>query len=65
MKNLQKRRKEQGLSRFQLAVKAGVSPDTIESLEDGRSTGTIKTARKLAKALGTTVGDLIGEAVAS
>lgn len=61
MKNLRKRRDEAGWSRWTLSVEAGVSPQTIEDIESGKSGGSIKTAQKLAKALGTTVADLIGE----
>jgi DNA-binding XRE family transcriptional regulator len=60
MENLRKRRDAAGLSRFELAKLAGISPDTIEALEKGRSEGNVQTARKLARALGTTVDDLIG-----
>jgi DNA-binding XRE family transcriptional regulator len=59
MKNLRKRREAAGLSRYQLAKAADVSPDTIEQIENGSGCRTA-TALALAKALGTTVEDLAG-----
>jgi transcriptional regulator with XRE-family HTH domain len=61
LKNLRKRRDAAGLSRYQLALRAGVSPNTIEQIERGTSGTSVKVAQKLAKALGTTVADLLGE----
>jgi DNA-binding XRE family transcriptional regulator len=63
MKNLRKRRDAAGLSRYELAKLAGVSPDTIEQIEGGAGCRA-DTALKLARALGTTVEDLMGRRTA-
>jgi transcriptional regulator with XRE-family HTH domain len=48
------------LSRSQLARKAGVSEDLVQSLEQGRTTNpTLQTLLGLVGALGVTVNDLI------
>jgi DNA-binding XRE family transcriptional regulator len=65
VKNLRKRRDAAGLSRFRLAVAAGVSPETIEAIETKGTATSVENAVKLARALGTTVEDLMGKKVAS
>jgi transcriptional regulator with XRE-family HTH domain len=64
MKNLRKRREARGLSRYELAKLADVSPETISQIERGAGSR-IETAQRLARALHTTVGDLIGERAAA
>lgn len=45
----------------ELASKSGVSADTITAIEDGKSKGSPRTARRLAEALGVTVLDITAE----
>jgi transcriptional regulator with XRE-family HTH domain len=48
------------LRREELAEQAGVSPDLIQSLEQGRAANpTLKTVLRLAAALGVTVAELV------
>jgi DNA-binding XRE family transcriptional regulator len=61
MKNLEKRRLEAGLSRERLGWKAGVSQNTIEAIERKGTRPRVDIAAKLAKALGTTIDDLMGK----
>jgi DNA-binding XRE family transcriptional regulator len=60
MRNLRKRREAAGLSRYQLARKADVSPQTIEQIEMNGVGCHVTTAMKLARALDTTIEDLMG-----
>jgi len=59
MKNLRRYRNERGLSVRGLAVEAGVHYVSIVRLENGKFDPRLSTLRKLAKALGVTVCDLI------
>ena len=61
MKNLRKRRDAAGWSRYELGKRADVSPDTIEGLEMKGLGCHIETALRLARALDTTVEDLMGK----
>lgn len=61
MKNLRARREAKSLSRYQLARRANVSPETIESIETRGTATSVVNAVALAQALGTTVEDLMGE----
>jgi putative transcriptional regulator len=54
------RRLESGLSQFQLAVKTGISPQTISNVEQGKHLPQVTTALAFARALNTTVDDLFG-----
>jgi len=65
MDNLRKRREDAGLSRFKLAMAAGVTPETIEGIEMKGTATSVENALRLAQALGTTVEDLMGQKVAS
>jgi DNA-binding XRE family transcriptional regulator len=65
MRNLQKRRKAAGLSRWKLSLETGVSPQTIADIETKGTKTSVDNAVKLAAALGTTVEDLMGKKVAS
>ena len=62
--SLKRLRREQGLSRHALAGRSGVSDDSIRNLENGMSSTVLLTAGKLAKALGSSVPEMIrdGEA---
>lgn len=62
--SLRRLRREQGLSRHALAGRSGVSGDSIRNVENGVSSTALATAGKLAKALGSTVPEMIrdGEA---
>jgi transcriptional regulator with XRE-family HTH domain len=52
------------LSRQQLAVSAGLSPDLVQSLEQGRTANPrLNTLLGLASALGVTLGELVGEEI--
>lgn len=58
--NLQKYRKEKGLTKTQLGKKAKVHFNTIKNIEKGiQSNSNITTLEKLATALDVTVNDLI------
>ena len=52
-------REHRGLSRAELAAKAGLTPGHIGHLETGRRHGTPETLRHLATALDVTVDDLV------
>ncbi len=56
---LQRLRKEKGYSIRGLAKKAGLHWTTVWEVEAGRRTATVATLKKLAKALGVKVADLI------
>jgi transcriptional regulator with XRE-family HTH domain len=60
MKNLKKRREAKGLSRFELAKRSGTSPNTIYDIEMRGTATSVTNAINLARALGTTVEDLMG-----
>lgn len=53
-------RKNRGLLQQQLADRAGVSMQTISNLENGRHVPDTSTLLKIAKALGVSLGDLLG-----
>ncbi len=59
MKKLQRLRKRKGYSLRGLAKAAGVHWTTIWKIEDGRHVSTLPTLKKLAKALGVKVADLL------
>ncbi len=54
-------RKERGYSQRDLAMRSGVSDAFICQVETGRNGIGVPALMKLAKALGTTVGKLVGE----
>ncbi len=56
---LQKLRKAQGLSRYALAKRAGISRVYVAKLEAGRSNPTVAMLERLARALGVTVKELL------
>jgi transcriptional regulator with XRE-family HTH domain len=53
-------RNDRGLSQEQLAAKANVTHATVSRIERGAHEGTMRTIRKLAKALGVKPQQLIG-----
>lgn len=64
MNNIQVRRKENGLSQDELSIKSGIKVSTIQKLESGANNilgAKTETTLKLAKALNTTVEDLVGK----
>lgn len=62
MKNrIRERRKEKGLTMVDLSVKAGVGYSNLSRWEKHQQVPCKQTAKKLAKALGTSVEDLFPE----
>ena len=61
MTNLQRIRKEKGLSQKELADALGVTQGTVSAWESGRWDPTVENLRAVAKVLGVTVDELIGE----
>jgi transcriptional regulator with XRE-family HTH domain len=60
--NVRQAREARGLSQRQLAHLAGVDRATLANVEADRFGTTVRVAEDLARALGTTVGALLGEA---
>jgi transcriptional regulator with XRE-family HTH domain len=58
-RRLKRLRETQGLSQYALARKAKVSRDYLRTLEQGESDPTVGMLRKLAKALGVPVAELL------
>ena len=58
---LRERRVSQGLSQQALADRAGLSRNFVAQVERGESSPTVATLTRLAAALATTVGELLGE----
>lgn len=56
---LQKYREKSGMTQKQLAAKGGISLAMVQSIENGRRTGSVKTAVRLAGILGVTIDDLL------
>ena len=52
-------RKERGLLQEELAKRAGVSDQTIRNVEAGRYQTKLETVRKIAGALGVSLGELL------
>lgn len=61
MDQLRRLREEQGLSQARLAAKAGLDPTTVNQVETGVRTPSVRTLTKLAGALETEVADLLKE----
>jgi transcriptional regulator with XRE-family HTH domain len=57
---LRELREQRGLSQFQLALAAEVSPSTVYAYEHGSRPWRPDTLRRLADALGVTVEELVG-----
>lgn len=50
--SLRRLREAAGISMYELARRAGISPDMVSRMERGQRGPTLETARKLARALG-------------
>lgn len=62
LNNLREIRKQKGMTQEALAAFSGVNRVSIAKYETGKSCPGLKTAEKLASALGVTVDELIGKA---
>lgn len=60
--NLRDIRKQKGLTQAQLSAVSGINRVSIAKYETGISVPSLKTAERLADALGVTVDQLIGKA---
>lgn len=49
------------MTQLRLAVDAGITPTSLSRIENGHDTPNLKTAKKIADALGVKVDDLIAE----
>lgn len=63
MGNLQRIRKEKGMSQAKLAAAVGITPGAVGQYEMGVTTPSLKTAMAIATALGCTVDELFREEV--
>ena len=63
MVNLQMIRKQKGISQTRLAQLSGVHRVSIVRYEEGRTTPNARNALKLARALGCTIDELLGETI--
>ena len=61
MTNLQRMRKKKGISQKEFADALGVTQGTVSAWESGRWDPTVENLRAVAKVLGVTVDELIGE----
>ena len=61
-KNIRRIRQEKGMSQDRLSKKADLALNTIVKVETGENPNpTVETLKKIAKALGVTIGDLFKE----
>lgn len=60
-KRIKKKRESLGFQMKELSIKIGVTPSLISQIENGKAFPSIVTLMKVAEALQTTVGELIGE----
>ena len=60
-KRIKKQRESLGFQMNELSTKIGVTPSLISQIESGKAYPSIVTLKKVAEALHTTVGELIGE----
>jgi transcriptional regulator with XRE-family HTH domain len=60
-KRIKELREAAGMTQVELSDKSGVSQEHISRLENGKFTFNVKTADKLATALGVTLNDLMRE----
>jgi transcriptional regulator with XRE-family HTH domain len=60
-KRIKKKREDSGFQVKELSAKIGVTPSLISQIEKGKAFPSIVTLKKVAVALQTTVGELIGE----
>ena len=61
--NLQMIRKQKGINQTRLAQLSGVHRVSIVRYEEGRTTPNARNALKLARALGCTIDELLGETI--
>lgn len=59
--NVEKVRKAKGMTTVELAAAAGVKPQFISQIENGRRSPSLRILQKLASALDTTTSELLGE----
>jgi putative transcriptional regulator len=57
---LRKLRQAAGLSQAELAARAGLTVDSVQNWEQGRSEPSLSRAARLARALGTSLDELAG-----
>ena len=60
-KRIKRKRESLGFQMKELSIKIGVTPSLISQIENGKAFPSIVTLKKVAEALQTTVGELIGE----
>ncbi|MFK5891227.1 MAG: XRE family transcriptional regulator [Flavobacteriaceae bacterium] len=60
-KRIKRKRESRGFPMKDLSIKIGVSSSLISQIENGKAYPSIVTLKKIAEALQTTVGELIGE----
>lgn len=60
-KQVKRLRTEHGLTQKQLADRVQIDESMINKIENGHSSGSIRTLTKLAAALGVSITELIGE----
>lgn len=60
-KRIKKKRESLGFQMKELSTRIGVTPSLISQIESGKAYPSIVTLKKVADALNSTVGDLIGE----
>ena len=58
-KHIKQLRNEAGMTQAQLAEASGIRQSTISMIETGVNTPNVKTADKIARALGVTLNDLM------
>ncbi len=58
---LRRLRQSQGLTQERLAERAGVSPDSVRRIETGRTNPSLVFLSDLARGLGVTVAELVGD----
>lgn len=56
-------REAAGLTQLELAVRAGLTPATVSRLENAHQSPTLVTAEALSRALGISLGELLGGAL--
>lgn len=59
--NMERIRKAKGMTTVELAAAAGVKPQFISQIENGKRSPSLKILQKLASALDTTTSELLGE----
>lgn len=65
LKRIKELREAAGLSQEKLAAKAGLTHATVSDVENGKRNATLKTATKLAEALGVPLASILDEEVSN